>query len=872
MSVKSSSKRSSANQKKEKKPPTTGDIFVFGGFKGNYIALTAGQKTVYVAVLKISGVDYDSFSDDDLLTCYNSFAKATMAVKIPHKYVFSTGKPNLTSQLKYVDYKRNKAPNAFCKALLNREYNRFTRFMREREDRQAYMILSDESTVTLNRAISKYINGIKHITVAQVCSPAETVSFLSRHLQLSSESSEAGIMPYKIKLDENHFVVNESVYATSLIISGYPSYIADFQIANQICNHYPDCVVLMDVQEEKHKEMLKAVKRSVEELNGRSAIKYQKTTDQIDNQADLQDMVELYGNLSRGVEQVISMTLRIVIRASSYKDMINRLNDIRNDLTDANISCFVRYNDMLQEYKALVLPANYIKTAIPLHDTYKKQFPFYDESIYDSTGLYLGESRSGGIVAIDFFNRTVGRESYDIMAFGLKGSGKTVLLKSLMQKRIMLGDKVYAIDIEGEYSQLAAVLGGKVIKFNKQSTINPLQIRQSIVPSVLLSDESVETNFECEVSRIVTFMHEYSPNISDNASEVFRQVLCDVYADFGIDERTDITALPPTSYPTFRDVSDKLNSQLYEDDGITFRSYFSESDKEAYRELVRICNSLSRQIMFGNTTNVDISDDKLVIFDVKALSDMDEKVFNAQLFNIISIMWAEVCNNVAYNKSLLHPFDRRRTICLIDEAHRFISSNNPNVTEFIEKLLRRSRKYDAALWFATQSLADFDPEGSSSDYNCVRKVFNLVQYKIIMKQQSNSFEHLKKAFYQLTDSEIQDTAEFESGQMLILLGSGRYKLHCYNVVAIGDLLYMGNSQDVQEIIREIFDELYYDLDTTDIYNSLTDPEACRYFKEVFYVEVFDYLGFSTDDSEVLSSIVTAGIDNLVSALIRGGGR
>lgn len=846
------------------------DIISFGAFKGNYIQYTVNRKSYFLAVIKIAGVDYDSFSDDDIISCYNSFAKATMSIKLPHKYVFSTSRPNLRSQIDYIEYKAEHADTSFHKALLLREKSRFENFMSFREDRQAYMLISHDNTSVLTRAIAKYIGGIKNITVAQVCSPYEVTNFLSRYIGFSQNGSEH-ILPDTIKFSENYMLINNDTYVTDLIISSYPSYVADFQIANQICNRYTDCVVTLDVEEENHRDILKSVKRTIEELQGRSAVKYQKTTDHIDNQADLEDMLTLYSNLNRGSEQIVSMTARIYIKANSQREMLERMTDIRNELNDVNIQSFVRNNDMLEEYKNLISPSNYIKTPVPLHDTYKKQFPFYDESIYDTNGLYLGESRSGGIVAIDFFTRAAGRESYDIMTFGLKGSGKTILLKTLMQKRIILGDKVYAIDIEGEYSQLAEMLGGKVIKFTRSSVINPLQIRQSIVPSVI-DDEVIETNFECEISRIITFLHEYSPNISDNAAEIFRKVLIDIYKSYGIGETTDITTLPPTAYPTFKDVSKTLVQQLYESDGKTFKSYFSESDKEAYRELIRICESLAEQVMFGSFSNVDISNDKLIIFDVKSLSEMDDKIFNAQLFNIISIMWAEVCKNVAYNKNISHPFDRRRTVCLIDEAHRFINSNNPTVTAFIEKLLRRSRKYDAALWFATQSLADFDPEGSNSDFNAVRKVFNLVQYKIIMKQQSNSFEHLKKAFYQLTDSEVQETAEFESGQMIILLGSGRYKLHCYNVVSMGELLYMGNSQDVQEIIRGIYDELYSSMDTAEVYDALSDRERCLNFKKVFFEEVMDYIDFASNDSKLLSLTVAYGINNLVSALLQGGGR
>mgnify|MGYP001563801529 FL=1 len=47
----------------------------------------------------------------------------------------------------------------------------------------------------------------------------------------------------------------------------------------------------------------------------------------------------------------------------------------------------------------------------------------------------------------------------------------------------------------------------------------------------------------------------------------------------------------------------------------------------------------------------------------------------------------------------------------MDEAHRFINAKNPQALDFIEKLVRRTRKYEAALWFASHNILDFIPKG-----------------------------------------------------------------------------------------------------------------------------------------------------------------
>lgn len=153
--------------------------------------------------------------------------------------------------------------------------------------------------------------------------------------------------------------------------------------------------------------------------------------------------------------------------------------------------------------------------------------------------------------------------------------------------------------------------------------------------------------------------------------------------------------------------------------------------------------------MFNGYSNVNIENSNVIVFDVKALSEMDERIYNAQLFNILTLMWSETCQNVEYNNNITNPYDRRYVVSLIDEAHRFINAKNPQVTDFIEKLVRRTRKYDASLWFASQSISDYNPTGNSEGAEKIRVIFQLVQYKFIFKQSANTAASLHEFFLSL---------------------------------------------------------------------------------------------------------------------------
>ena len=77
---------------------------------------------------------------------------------------------------------------------------------------------------------------------------------------------------------------------------------------------------------------------------------------------------------------------------------------------------------------------------------------------------------------LNTFKRTKTRNSFDLLAFGLKGGGKSVTFKSMLEDQLLLGNKVMVLDIESEYQPMAKVYGGQTIKINSSSKINPLQI------------------------------------------------------------------------------------------------------------------------------------------------------------------------------------------------------------------------------------------------------------------------------------------------------------------------------------------------------------------------------------------------------------
>lgn len=772
-----------------------------------------------VGVALISGVDIFSFEDDDKSQAFDDLAKATLALGLSHKYVFTNTVPNLQTQKDFTAYKYHQNTNEFQKYLLERQYNVMEYLEDNSSDREAYLYVYGKTTEEVNSSIEHYISSLRTVNAVRVrgndlkSALYKLMNFdeIPNGVMLGNDFQN--IMFRNNASYSNTYAKVGDTYFTSLIINKFPSHISPLTFAN-LFHSLGDVNVFMDVDLNSNSDILDDLRASMTELSSRASITMEDSQIQ-DSAAEYEDILSLYNDITRSNERVLSISLRVVVYDKDFVQLQKKIDDVKIKIENMDLSLFCPEFTMKTEYAGFLLPHNDIKTSFPLHNTYKGQFPFYYQSQIDPNGLYFGKTYTNGLAMLDFFRKTDNRLSFDMLLIGLKGSGKTIALKSLVQNYATLNNKIMVLDIENAFRGLCNKLGGKVINLNKNSIINPLQLYTSIIVSV--EDEETNddeydlqagqnaVNFASEISRIMTFMYQYVPELTNFEADEFQDILIDVYASKGITEETDVSTLKNTDFPIFSDVLKAIREKLYSSDGLP-RTNLSTNKFNVLEKLELHVKGLAEgaySSMFNGYTQISVSDENLIVFNVKALSEMEERVYNAQLFQILSLMWNETCKNIEYNEKITNPYDRRYVISVIDESHRFINANNMQSTIFIQKEVRRSRKYDAGLWFASQDITDYSPEGNSEGAKAVKTIFNLVQYKLILKQDSGNIETLHEAFPQFTYSELKSTSSFVPGEMLLSLGGNHEKLHCFMEVADEDLLYMGNSRDREKLSKEV---------------------------------------------------------------------
>ena len=126
------------------------------------------------------------------------------------------------------------------------------------------------------------------------------------------------------------------------------------------------------------------------------------------------------------------------------------------------------------------------KRGIP-SDSVAAMFPFISSALQDKDGFYVGDNEFP--VFIDFFKRDRERVNSNMMVIGKSGSGKSYATKTLLANFAADNTKIFILDPENEYTNLALNLDGKVIDVGSSAMgiINPFHVFTSLKDDSLLA-------------------------------------------------------------------------------------------------------------------------------------------------------------------------------------------------------------------------------------------------------------------------------------------------------------------------------------------------------------------------------------------------
>lgn len=489
-----------------------------------------------------------------------------------------------------------------------------------------------------------------------------------------------------------------------------------------------------------------------------SAKNSEETMRQIDSNNEPIGYISL--NLMKfGDERSIDLNARNVASACSYAKLRTRaLVSLQKDSYQQNSPAY-GINDKVER----------VTGRITLLSTLLGGFPFSANGFNDNQGYILGKDSNQGLVIIDPWLRHNDRTNSNMIITGIAGTGKSTAIKLIAVNELMNGTKIIFIDPEREYKDLTLNLGGTWLNIGGgKNKINPLEIRP--IPDAdenededLYLDDEKQAFFKEEIKglgekalhmkTLEVFLDIYLKNLDEEHKAILKRTIIELYDNFGIGWETSVKDFRPEDFPTFLDLYKLLLQKV-------------DNEKDELQGVYKKLSILLEDIAIGADSHVwagatNISrDSNLICLDTNDLQEAPAHIKSAQYFNALSWAWQQMSK------------DRSEKVLLIcDEGYLMADKNVPLTLLYLRNIVKRNRKYESGLIFATHSIVDLlDP--SIKMYG--QSLLDIPSIKLLFGTDGENLKE-QKTLFKLTDAEEEFLEGKVRGQSLLLVGAKRLK-------------------------------------------------------------------------------------------------
>lgn len=808
-------KEEKSEQKKIKKFSSknvqTPDLLPFVQYKNNCFYMTNGK---YVDFLKILCKDVLSLSKEEASDINYIYEKFYRTYSGDIKFIGINMPVDTTKNQKYLNYKLNKESNAqrsvyLLESLREQEYVQQTLTQRE-----YYFMFFFESIEERNECIETCCRTLgEHFLVDRLSQKEkETVIFklcnknvpvdieqlysfkLPKQEILDKYVAEKGYDPYLISRIQprggihfkyDKYIATGTGYEACIHIYDYKINIDNYWL-NPILN-IENVISVVDVSTENTEEANKNLNKSMNEQDSRY-ISAQTRKDMLNARNRLNELQTLFDEINSFEEIIKLIHIRLFVSASTKEELEKSVASIITKLQGKGFKGAVflgehkaEWDSMFQSYteQSKNEYARYGQV-VPAHNLAFGN-PFIFSSLNDPYGIYMGTTKNScGIFNFDPYAITSYRTHYNGVIAGVMGIGKSSTLKDLITIQFALGTYIRGFDVKDEYGTLIKMLGGKMIYLDGSDGILNFF-------DILKTEETDYGSYVKHISKMRIIYKFFKKSASDNELSTFTDLLNKLYCKFNLrgDDGQPITGLEPERYPIMSDFLNLINEEIESID-VSPHPVHQQIEIERKKLMLNVQTTIKEivesfgRIFDGHTSIKNIFNEQIVFFNISKLKDIDKGVFAAQIYNAISIC-QENCIQLQtpmknlYSRNEISWEDIHRYMIVIDESHRIVNAENDFAVAPITNFAREARHLFAGIWFATQNSSDFVPEGSS-EYGVkqLQTLFELCQYKFIMKQDSNTLPLLTKIFKeQMTDSEISAIPHLTKGQGILSIAGDK---------------------------------------------------------------------------------------------------
>lgn len=636
----------------------------------------------------------------------------------------------------------------------------------------------------------------------------------------------------KFNIKSNPYVKSDLGYEACLQVFQYKIGEVPFQWLSDVSN-LDDVIILrshrtQDVEKSKNAISHQSSENSEQAETGRRSI---------DRQNALRDeghMYQMNEFISNG-EVVVDTVIRIYIWGKTIEALDEKIATVNSKLIEndkkASLDLFLQERDWIAPFQSLKRQADYgffapVMKEIP-SNTLGATLPYDFQNLLDKYGVLLGNTFTGDPFIFDIFAINTYRKNYHMELIGNMGTGKSTLMKILLEWNIIRGNYSMGFDFDNEYRRITLENGGVYINpFNVQSRINPLQI-------ITMDDEN---NYALYLEWLKGFIKFIQPDLTDAHLSIIQQIIHQTYQRFNIHAFADIANISNNQFPIFDDVLETYYS-IRDDEEIMYKlldeklteyehlfSYFEDKyrlfgqdllrqlhhldeddmteiymtyeqigaiktfldnrfdlkNKEEFQNIGLVLKSLASggtYSMFNGYTTFSLKSTKTCFVNMQSIKN------GGVVFNAVYYLWSNVFWSIAVKlrKQKDVEFDKiERFLLFLDEAKEILDPDNHYALKQILNYSSRGRKYFLGMVFGLQAARDVIPESREGYYfDMIKRIFSQIQYHAIFEQKGSNLPLLSQLFTQLTEKQLNTVPALEKGQTLFLTGEESYFVNLY---------------------------------------------------------------------------------------------
>lgn len=514
---------------------------------------------------------------------------------------------------------------------------------------------------------------------------------------------------------------------SQIVVNGYP---------NEVPNAWLERLFNLDgikvVMRMKPVEKSKAIHRidnailEIETQQNRN-----KTSEVMEKDSHVKSLEELMQSIQQENETLFDTTLIVSVYDKIGKN-INR-RKVKNVLREMGFS----FSEMMARQEETYV-ATHLSKVNPTRMSHGIQtsslsasFPFGGDVIHDAKGIFIGETSEPAF--IDFSKRDGTHVNSNLVVIGQSGSGKSFATKSILANLASDDRRVFVLDPENEYGNLARNLGGTSfdVSATEGGKLNPFEIILG------MEDEEISNSYFIHLQFLEQFYKVVLPGISPDALETLNRLTSELYSDFGINPSSNLKLLNHSSYPTFNDLGKLVDEKLEKEED----EYVKSCLRIISNYIAKFGTGGRNSNIWNGPTSFSPKENFIAFNFQKMLANKNEVIANAQMLLILK--WLE--NEVIKNRDLnIRNGTHKKIVIAIDEAHLFIDEKYPIALDFMYQLAKRIRKYDGMLIIVTQNVKDFT--GTIEIARKSMAIINVSQYSMIFSLSPNDMSDLVKLY------------------------------------------------------------------------------------------------------------------------------